>query len=136
MQYYETAYWKVILTDNQDYLGRSIIELKRKCGSLSELSKEEWSDFYEVVKKLESVFKQCFDATMFNWTCLMNDAYKSKNPKPQVHWHLRPRYNHPVDVAGMTFVDEEFGHHYTKQRDTLVSRKVLIEITKELKKYL
>lgn len=136
MSYDETKHWTIFLTDNQDYLGRSIIELKRNCGTLSQLTKEEWDDFHRVVKKLESLFKECFGATMFNWTCLLNNAYKSKNPKPQVHWHFRPRYNHPVEIAGITFMDNEFGHHYTKQREHIVSKKILKEIKKEIETYL
>ena len=69
---YETEFWKVILSDEQSYLGRSVIILKRNCGELSNLTSEEWLDFHKnIVKKLELTFKKIFNATMFNWGCLM-----------------------------------------------------------------
>lgn len=38
---FETRFWKVFLASEQSYLGRSFVVLKRHCGSLSELNKEE-----------------------------------------------------------------------------------------------
>lgn len=77
---FETKYWNIFLNENQAYLGYSIIVLKRECKTLSEVNNEEWIDFHEkVVKTLETTFKEKFGATMFNWTCLMNDAYKKQN---------------------------------------------------------
>jgi diadenosine tetraphosphate (Ap4A) HIT family hydrolase len=79
---FETKYWTVKLFPDQAYLGRCVILLNRDCGNLSGLTKEEVLDFHEnIVKKLESTFKKVFDATMFNWTCLMNHAYKKENTK-------------------------------------------------------
>ena len=43
----------------------------------------------------------------------MNNAYKSENPMPHVHFHLRPRYKHPVKINGQTFIDNEFARHYS-----------------------
>lgn len=114
---YETTNWKIILTDDQNYLGRCIVVLKRKCGDLAELEEDEILDFFAVVKKMENVFKQTFNATMFNWTCLMNNAYQTTPANPQVHWHLRPRYNHIVTFAGETFKDPNFGHHYIRDEE-------------------
>jgi diadenosine tetraphosphate (Ap4A) HIT family hydrolase len=65
-----------------------------------------------LLKKLEKALLKAFNATMFNWTCLMNNAYLEKPPKPHIHWHFRPRYEHPVNFGGMTFFDKEFGRHY------------------------
>jgi|SRR3989344_4782962 len=133
---FETIYWKIILFEDQAYLGRCVIVLKRHCDELSNLTLDEWSDFYEVVKKLEFALKKTFKATMFNWACLMNDAYKSKNPKPQVHWHFRPRYNSDVLFMGEKFEDLEFAHHYSRERKKIVSYEFLKEIAKEISKYL
>ncbi|MBS3143593.1 HIT family protein [Candidatus Woesearchaeota archaeon] len=134
---FETKFWKVVLSDEQSYLGRCVILLKRDCGELSNLTSEEWLDFHEnIVKKLESTFKKVFDATMFNWTCLMNDAYQAENPKPYVHFHLRPRYNHDVKFIGEEFHDPDFGHHYNRERKNFVSKELLKKISDEVKKYL
>lgn len=134
---HETDFWKVILIPDQSYLGRSVIVLKGDCGEMSSLTSDEWIDFHEnIVKKLESAFKRAFDATMFNWTCLMNNAFKAQDPKPQVHWHFRPRYREDVTFAGEHFQDLEFGHHYSKEREMIVSKDILEKISEEVRKYL
>lgn len=111
---FQTNYWKVFLNPKQTYLGRSIATLKRHCASLSDLTNEEWDDFVGLVKIIESAYKKALSATLFNWSCLMNDAYQNEPPNPHVHWHLRPRYENPVRLFGLTFEDLEFGHHYAR----------------------
>jgi len=129
----ETAYWRVILAPNQSYLGRCFVTLKRHCGDLAELKQEEWLDFAEIIKRLESALKKSFKATMFNWTCLMNNAYQVDPPNPHVHWHFRPRYNHKVEFAGAIFEDPEFGHHYDRARTQEVSDRVKKKIIEKIK---
>lgn len=124
----ETEFWHVTLSSNQSYLGRSYVTLKRHCESLSDLEPNEWLDFVELTKKLERVYKKVFDATLFNWSCLMNLAYQESPAHPHVHWHFHPRYNHEVEVGGVKFVDSEFGYHYDKEREQRVDDSVLQEI--------
>lgn len=132
----ETTYWKVFLMSDQTYLGRSVVVLKReKCGDLADLTNEEMLDFLQMVKKIENAFRQTFKATMFNWTCLMNWAYKNNPPTPHVHWHFRPRYNHKVEFAGLEFADDKFGEHYERGTDRDVG-DVRKQIVDEVKKYL
>lgn len=135
----ETEHWRVALNkDDQRYLGRSVVVLKRKCGDLAEVTEEEFLDFRAIVGRLESLFRKTFGATMFNWACLMNLAYREVPPNPQVHWHFRPRYNHPVEIAGEKFEDPNFGSHYLcDEKDFLaVSAPRLEEIHSKLKKNL
>lgn len=133
---FETDFWTVYLSPRQSYLGRCVIDIKRPCGSLSELTSKEWLDFEIIVKKLESLFKKAFDATMFNWTCLMNNAYKKDVFNPKVHWHLRPRYSHPVIIDKITFLDPNFAHHYDRTKREIFSDKILKLILEKLKKHL
>ncbi|MCA9353109.1 HIT family protein [Patescibacteria group bacterium] len=131
----ETEYWLVKLSEkDQRYLGRSYVTLKRKCASLSELTEKEMIDFLHLVRQVESLMKKTFGAVMFNWTCLMNDAYQAEYPDPQVHWHMRPRYNKEVVVAGEIFVDTEFGHHYNREpeKNKKLSEAILNEIYHQL----
>jgi|SRR3989344_120976 len=130
---FETPYWKIVLADNQSYLGRSVVILKRHAGSLAELKKEEIFDFLEVAKKLENVMKEIFNATMFNWGCLMNNAYQEAIPKPQVHWHFRPRYRDKVKFDNQIFEDTEFGYHYDSKRKLEVSEESMNKIIKKIK---
>lgn len=134
----ETPLWEVILMEDQRYLGRCVLVLKRSCGDLAELKQEEILDFFDLVKKLEAALRKTFDATMFNWGCLMNDAYQETPPNPQVHWHFRPRYNHPVQFAGQTFTDPNFGHHYLREpKDAYLAPSDLLQlIATEIKKNL
>ncbi|MDE2038069.1 MAG: HIT family protein [Patescibacteria group bacterium] len=104
---FETEHWKVVLLDDQLYLGRCVVALKRPCQNLADLNEKENEDWLEVVKKLESSFRKAFGAFMFNWSCLMN----SDPEKRQVHWHFRPRYDKPVQVDGRVFEDPNFGQH-------------------------
>ena len=132
----KTKYWEIYLHPDQYYLGRCVVVVKRDVASMSGLSNEEWLDFAKLVKKIEAGFKKAFGATMFNWTCLMNGAYQESPAKPWVHWHLRPRYGKSVKFAGMKFEDKEFGHHYARSTDRLVSLDIEEKIIKAARKVL
>ena len=54
---FETNFWKIILADDQYYLGRCYIPLKRKCGNLAELKEDEIIDFFSLLKKLENAIR-------------------------------------------------------------------------------
>ncbi len=134
---YQTKYWKVFLADDQTNLGRSVVVLKRRCPSLSKLNNKELIDFFnKVIIPLEAACKKAFGAVMFNWTCLMNDAYKKKPYDPQVHWHFRPRYDKKVIIKKEIFVDKFFGRHYERGSDRRVTEEVKQEIIKRIRKYL
>ncbi len=132
---FETLYWTICLrTDDQEYLGRAVVVCKRAVASIPELTADEWSDLQQVMKKYEYACVNGLGATMFNWTCLMNEAYQHQLPDPLVHWHVRPRYAKSVKIGGETFTDERFGHHYERKTDRAVSDDVAKEILRVLKK--
>lgn len=130
---WQGKHWSVFLALDQGYLGRLFIPAKRHVGSLSGLTTEEWAEFQEAVKKVESAITLEFGAELFNWNCLMNHAFKLPDPKPHVHWHVRPRYRHDVEVAGQTFVDPNFGHHYDRDHSLDASSEVKQAIIDRLK---
>lgn len=134
----QTKFWKVDINENQEYLGRSFVALKRHCPSLSELTKEEWMDFSSLVRNLEKAYKKTFNAKLINWTCLMNNAFKEKLANPHVHWHLRPRYEREVAFTRIIFKDPEFGHHYSREKERIqaLSEEKLKLIIKALQKNL
>ena len=132
----ETKHWEVYLNPDQYYLGRCVIVAKRDVPEMSLLTKDEWLDFAKLSRKIEVGFKKIFEATMFNWTCLMNNAYKDKNPHPEVHWHLRPRYAKSVSFAGQKFEDVEFGHHYKNGTESPVTSQIEKEIILKIKEIL
>ena len=111
-QIFESKYWKVELSGDQLYLGRSYAICKTKRESLSGLTDEEFSDLHAVIKKYEELLKKTFGATLFNWACLMNHAYREKPYTPQVHFHVRPRHENEVSIGGAIFKDPNFCDHY------------------------
>jgi len=133
---FETKYWKILLADNQNYLGRCFIILKRECGDLAKVKKEELLEFLEVVKKMERALRKAFNASLFNWGCLMNHAFQEKKPKPQVHWHLVPRYRKKVNFEGIVFEDLEFGFHYNHSKRMQVTEKVQNALIERIKSFL
>ena len=127
---FETPFWRVHLAEDQSYLGRCVVILKRHAGTLSMLTVDEWKDFGQVVKKTEFILEKAFAPKMFNWTCMVNNAYLEEDADPHIHWHVRGRYDKPVELAGVTFDDPDFGHHYNRERKkelTDEQRKVIRE---------
>lgn len=133
---FETKYWRVILTDEQTYLGRSIIYLKRPAGDLNELTQDEQDDLFFMMRTLEHAIRNAFDARLFNWGCLMNHGYRIKPYTPMVHWHMRPRYDHPVEFAGRIFIDPNFGSHYHESADSRIPDDVRQKVIAEIRKHL
>ncbi|HVA82968.1 MAG TPA: HIT family protein [Candidatus Aquilonibacter sp.] len=130
---YQTKYWKAKLSDDQTYLGRCFILSVRHAENLSELNDEEWLDFSTLVKTLETGIKKAFGAEMFNWECLMNNAYNVRKPIAHTHWHMRPRYRKPVEILGVKFTDKDFGRRYDRRKDRILPRAVREEIISKMK---
>jgi diadenosine tetraphosphate (Ap4A) HIT family hydrolase len=108
---FTTKYWGVDVMDDQTYFGRLVLVVLAPRQTLPELNEEEQRDFFIMIKRLETFFKEEFQATMFNYSCLMNNAYRD-GETPHVHFHFRPRYAKPIVVLGQTFSDPNFGEHY------------------------
>ena len=125
---YETALWRVVLPQNQCLLGRCVVSLKRHCGDLAGLTPDELLDWLKVVAVLEPAVRSAFGATMFNWSCYMNFAYREAAPDPHVHWWAAPRYQQAVTLGGLTFEDPEFGGPYSHARWVEVPAEVRREI--------
>ena len=66
----------------------------------------------------------------------MNSFYKDSTPNPHLHIHVRPRYDKPVVIDGNTYIDNEFGHHYALNKNSVLSDKDREEILTQLKKRL
>ncbi len=127
----------VNVAPEQNYLGRCYVSLLEHKGDLAELSSEEWLDFAAVLKQLELAIRQAFGAELFNWACLMNNAYKVHPSHPHVHWHVRPRYSlvHVPSFRGTQYHDQKFGHNYDREAKKPVGPELQQAIATELKKY-
>lgn len=133
--YIENTHWHVLLSRKQTYLGRSMVILKRHCADLAELTPDEWNDLFLTIQKTEKVLRDAFDVTVFNWACFMNHAFQKQPYNPHVHWHVWPRYDHSVNIAGRIFTDEAFGHHYNDRNDVEVEKEVKREILNILQQF-
>ncbi|NYB52353.1 MAG: HIT family protein [Methanobacteriaceae archaeon] len=131
----QTDHWIVFLAPNQSNLATCVVALKRNHKTLSGLKTDEWQDFIKLLERMESSVKNAFDATLFNWGCLMNTFYLEDTLEPHLHWHFIPRYNHPVEFAGHIFEDPHFG--YMRPRPPKkISKDVREEIANEIRKFL
>lgn len=131
-----TNHWSVGIGNNHSYLGRAFVTLREHKGSLSELSEEQWSEFNEIVRKLEKAYKEAFGAEPLNWGCFMNHAFRSEPFNPHVHWHIFPRYHKAPVIEGITFDDPLFGNFYDDKAERLVSNEVVSVIVERLRQYI
>lgn len=132
----ETEHWRVNLALDQAYLGRCYVTLKSHKPSLSSLTAVECTELHHLIQSLESACSQAFGATLFNWSCLTNNAFKESPYNPHVHWHFRPRYEQPVNFADVAFVDPEFGHHYDSAHKQPLAPELIQQISAALRQFL
>ena len=112
MELYKGKYFEVIFVDwCQEFVGDCIISCNKE--SLSELTGDEWIELGKIEKELERICKKVFGATMFNFSCLMNNAYRD-NEEPHVHFHFIPRYNKKIVLFDKKYVDRHFGYNFWK----------------------
>ncbi len=112
MELYKGKYFEIVFCDwCQDFLGQCIISGHKE--SLSDMTSEEWIELGKLEKEMERVIKKVFGATMFNFTCLMNDAYRD-NETPHVHFWLFPRYKRVIKIFDKKYKDKHFGYNFWK----------------------
>lgn len=127
---FETEKWRVTLDANQQFLGKCFVTLLAHKSSLSELNEDDWADFEKLVRLLEGSIKKAFQPSHFNWSCLMNFAAMS-GQETHVHWHLHPRYDKKIDVAGESFEDTQW-YPRKEKVDNFVDQKTLKVIAEKI----
>lgn len=112
MELYKGKFWDVIFVNwCQEFPGDCIISCDKE--SLSELSVDEWIELGKIEKELERITKKVFNSTMYNFACLMNNAYRD-NEKPHVHFHFIPRYKGKRIILDKVYKDKHFGYNMWK----------------------
>jgi diadenosine tetraphosphate (Ap4A) HIT family hydrolase len=112
MELYKGKYFEVIFEDwCQDFVGSCIVSGHKE--SLSKMTSEEWVELGLIEKELERVCKKTFNATMFNFACLMNNAYRD-NETPHVHFWFVPRYEKEITIFSKKYIDKHFGYNFWK----------------------
>lgn len=116
-----TDHWKVILHPDQSGLGSCLVAPLRHVPRLCDQTAEEAADFHVLLSVLEPALEKVFGATLINFSCLRNWAYREHNPdppfkegrpNPHVHWHVITRYKSPVTFDGHKFTDPTFGEPF------------------------
>ncbi len=121
--------WAVHLADDQRYLGRCIIRLRRHTEDFFDINEEELKDFFEITKKLRNAVRENFGADMFNYATLGNTVR-------HVHLHFIPRYSKEVNFSGINFKDERWGQNYVPYNKFEVSEEIKLEIIRRIRKEL
>lgn len=112
MELYKGKYFEVVFEDwCQEFPGACIVSGHKE--KLSDMTSEEWIELGKIEKELERVCDKLFNATMFNFCCLMNNAYRD-NEKPHVHYHFVPRYKDELKLFGKVYKDRHFGYNFWK----------------------
>lgn len=109
---YKGNNWEVVFVNwCQEFVGDCIISCNKE--SLSKLTDNDWIELGKIEKELERISKKLFNATMFNFACLMNNAYRD-NEKPHVHFHFIPRYKNKLEIFNKVYKDKHFGYNFWK----------------------
>lgn len=112
MNLYKGNNWEVVFVNwCQEFPGQCIVSCNKE--NLSELSDIDWIELGQIEKELERVTKKVFGSTMYNFACLMNNAYRD-NEKPHVHFHFIPRYNGVRIILNKKYKDKHFGYNMWK----------------------
>lgn len=134
MKLYESKNWEIVFCDwCQDFVGECIISSNKE--SLSDLTSEEWQELGALEKELERVCRKLFNTTMFNFTCLMNNAYRD-NERPHVHFWFFPRYKNELKLFNKVYKDKHFGYNFWKwSNNKLKSQKDIFKKEEKLQIY-
>ena len=139
MDLYKGKTWTVVFVDwCQEFPGQCIISSQIE--RLSDLKESDWIELGKLEKELERITKKLFNSTMYNFACLMNNAYRD-NAKPHVHFHFIPRYKNELKLFNKKYIDKHFGYNmwkwslnrFKRQKD-IYTKEEKIEIFKMMEK--
>lgn len=121
MELYKGKYFEILFQEwCQEFPGACIISSTKE--TLSDLKVEEWKELGLLEKELERICTKLFGATMFNFACLMNNAYKD-NEKPHVHFWFVPRYKKELQILTKKYKDKHFGYNFWKWSNSKFKRQ-------------
>lgn len=121
MELYKGKHFEIVFQDwCQEFPGSCIISSKKE--SLSDITPKEWQELGALEKELERTCIKLFDTTMFNFACLMNNAYRD-NEKPHVHFWFVPRYKNELVLFNKKYKDKHFGYNFWKWSNSKLKRQ-------------
>ena len=95
-------HWRVFVAQEQNYLGKCIVALRRHEEDFLSLTEDEREHMWVAVRSARDALSHLFAPDHFNYQVLGNSVR-------HVHLHLTPRYTSAREFAGMTFTDEHWG---------------------------
>ena len=90
--------WQLLLRPQQPTLGALILICKEDVHHYSEISSAAADEQKHIIFEIESVLKKRFDYSKINYLMLMM-------VDPVVHFHIIPRYEHPLIFCDKVFAD-------------------------------
>ena len=94
-------YWHVLLRPGQVTLGSLVLICKEDVFNYSDISESAAQEQKIVVADIEKVLKKRFNFCKINYLMLMM-------VDPAVHFHVIPRYEHPVVFCEKSFEDKHW----------------------------
>lgn len=125
-----TTNWIWQIHENQAYLGRLVLRLKRPLiASLAQCTKQEWRDLHKQLLEYERVATELFRPDRFNYGQLGN-VY------PQLHVHAIPRYETPRQWRETRFLDQRWGENWSPSPNSPLSIEDTYEFARWMKRRL
>ena len=119
-------YWTLYLQENQSYLGCTYLWCKREDAiNLPDANKEEQAELFEILKKLEKVLMENFNADHINYAFFGNST-------KHLHCHVIPRYSKSIEFGGVVFTDRAYGHIYSSDMNFVISPQTTVLIKEKL----
>jgi len=118
------THWEVYLHENQCYLGRVFLLLKKDEGidDFLEITGEVREEFFQIGLIVKSALKTLFKPDKMNYAALSNVS-------PKIHVHIVPRYKEAREFSGAIFVDTRWGKNYAPyDRSFVIEETILMKI--------
>ena len=125
--------WTLLLNQDQRYLGRAVLWLKREGGMqrLSDLTLAEFREMRTALREYDRAIREEWRADHMNDAWLGNFFHEHGG---HGHMHLIPRYKEERIVAGVKFVDGRWGKNYTTYEPYRPKEHVFFAIRDALRK--
>jgi diadenosine tetraphosphate (Ap4A) HIT family hydrolase len=117
-------HWDLYLHENQCYLGRTFVQLKKEDGvdDFLSIEGEVRDEFFLIGEEVKASLKTIFQPDKMNYAALSNTS-------PVIHVHIIPRYKEPREFGGVTFKDTRWGSNYAPYDKSYVTdESVLFQI--------
>lgn len=100
----EFDHWFLALNWQQNFLGRTLLILKKHKIDEVELTDEEMIEKHKIYCLWKKAIDQAFGSDKINQAQLGNEEHVHRG---HLHWHFVPRYRRPISFAGVEFQSDD-----------------------------